>query len=51
MATIVKQSVDLYNNNRPHLSNYMLTSNQMHNQKSIKIKTYKNKNSQKAETL
>ena len=38
---LVKQSVDTYNQQRPHLSNYLLTPNQMHQQDIIKIKTYK----------
>jgi putative transposase len=44
MKTLVKQSVKIYNQFRPHWSCNMLTPNQMHKQKSIKIKTYKNKN-------
>ena len=44
MKTLVKQSIDIYNQYRPHWSCYMLTPNQMHLQNDIKIKTYKNKN-------
>ena len=40
---LVHNSIEIYNNYRPHLSNYMLTPNQMHQQKSIKRKSYKNK--------
>lgn len=40
---LVKNAVEIYNNYRPHLSNYMLTPNQMHKQKSLKRKSYKNK--------
>ena len=41
MKEIVKQSIERYNVRRPHLSCNMLTPNQMHRQKHIKIKTYK----------
>ena len=40
---LVQNSIEIYNNFRPHLSNYMLTPNQMHKQKTIKIKSYKKK--------
>jgi len=43
--TLIKQSIDIYNQERPHLSNHMLTPNQMHKQSEIKMKTYKSKNS------
>ena len=45
MKVIVKEAVDIYNQNRPHISNYLLTPNQMHKQNQIKIRTYKIKNS------
>lgn len=45
MKKLIKESIDIYNNERPHLSCQMNTPAQMHNQKSIKIKTYKTKNS------
>jgi putative transposase len=35
------QSINIYNNSRPHLSCNMLTPVQMHQQKEIKLKTYK----------
>jgi transposase InsO family protein len=41
--TLVKQSIKIYNQERPHLSNSMLTPNQMHKQSEIKMKTYKTK--------
>jgi putative transposase len=44
MKQIVKESVDIYNEFRPHYSNYMLTPNQMHLQNQIKMRTYKTKN-------
>lgn len=43
---IVKESIDIYNNKRPHYSSYMLTPRQMHNQQKVKIRTYKKKQSQ-----
>ena len=46
MQKIVKQSISIYNTKRPHLSCHMLTPEQMHKQKKIKIKTYKKKNSE-----
>lgn len=47
MKSVVKQAVNTYNKQRPHYSNYMLTPNQMHMQKQIKMRTYKTKNSSK----
>lgn len=44
---IVKESVGIYNEIRPHYSNHMLTPNQMHSQSSINMRTYKTKNSSK----
>ena len=44
MKTLVKQSIEIYNQIRPHWSCHMLTPNQMHKQKNVKIKTYKTKN-------
>lgn len=49
MQKIVKEAIDIYNEIRPHYSNYMLTPNQMHNQNKIKMRTYKTKNSSKPE--
>ena len=37
------QSIDIYNNSRPHLSCHMLTPVQMHQQKDIKLKSYNKK--------
>ena len=47
MKTIVKESITVYNQERPHYSCYMKTPNQMHIQKDIKIRTYKSKKPQK----
>lgn len=47
MKQVVKEAVNIYNDIRPHYSNYMLTPNQMHVQNQIKIRTYKTKNSSK----
>lgn len=45
MSKLIKESVDIYNNERPHWSCWMNTPNFMHEQKSIPIKTYKSKKS------
>ena len=47
MSTLIKQSISIYNNERPHWSCWMFTPNQMHKQNRVKIKTYKTKNSTK----
>ena len=44
MKALVKNAVEIYNNKRPHYSNYMLTPNQMHQQDKIAMRTYKRKN-------
>ena len=46
LKDLIKESIKTYNENRPHLSCYMKTPVQMHNQREIKIKTYKNKKHQ-----
>ena len=43
MKKIVNQAIAVYNNQRPHYSNHMLTPNQMHNQSQLKMRTYKSK--------
>jgi len=45
MKELVKDSIRIYNNFRPHYSCNMLTPVKMHKQRSIKVKTYKNQNS------
>jgi len=45
MKALVKEAIDIYNNDRPHWSNHMLTPNQMHLKPNMKFKTYKTKNS------
>lgn len=45
MEKLIKQSVYIYNHERPHWSCYMKTPDYMHKQRSIKIRTYKTKNS------
>ena len=40
-----KQSIDIYNQKRPHLSCQMLTPKQMHQQQTIKVKTWHKKTS------
>ena len=41
MKEIVKESIDIYNNERPHLSCHMNTPSQMHKQRKLKVKSYK----------
>ena len=41
MKKLVKESVNIYNTKRPHFSCYMLTPEQMHHQRGVKIRTYK----------
>lgn len=41
IKVLVKQSIEVYNDKRPHLSNYLLTPNQMHQQYKVKFRTYK----------
>lgn len=48
MNKLIEQSVDIYNNLRPHWSGYMKTPNYMHQQRKIKIRTYKSKIQTKA---
>jgi transposase InsO family protein len=43
MKQLVRDSIKIYNDYRPHYSCFMKTPNQMHQQKEIKIRTYKNK--------
>ena len=45
MKQIIKETVEIYNEKRPHYSNHMLTPNQMHQQNELKMRTYKTKNS------
>ena len=45
MKQIIKETVNIYNEKRPHLSNHMLTPNKMHEQSKVVMKTYKTKNS------
>lgn len=47
MKLIVKNAIEIYNEKRPHYSNYMLTPNQMHQQNKITMRTYKRKNTYK----
>lgn len=44
IKAVVKESIWIYNNLRPHWSNHMLTPIEMHQQSQIKMKTYKTKN-------
>lgn len=47
---IVDESIQIYNEIRPHFSNHYLTPNQMHEQAELKMKTYKTKKT-KAKTF
>jgi transposase InsO family protein len=40
---LVKNAIDIYNKQRPHLSNHMLTPIQMHKQNKLKRKQYNSK--------
>jgi transposase InsO family protein len=40
---LIREAILIYNNERPHLSNYMLTPAQMHEQNKLEMKTYKSK--------
>jgi len=44
MQKLIKDSIEIYNSMRPHHSCFMLTPDQMHKQKDIKIHTYKKEN-------
>ena len=39
----IHQAIELYNNRRPHLSCHMLTPMQMHQQQTLKVKTWRKK--------
>ena len=43
MKIIIKYAIEIYNNQRPHYSNYMLTPELMHTQSEIQMRTYKQK--------
>ncbi|WP_262884785.1 IS3 family transposase [Sphingobacterium zhuxiongii] len=45
MKQIVEEAINIYNNDRPHWSNHMLTPNQMHLKSNMNYKTYKTKSS------
>jgi len=47
MKIIIKESIEIYNNERPHYSCYMKTPEQMHQQREIKMRTYKSKKTPK----
>lgn len=44
---LVDESIQIYNEIRPHFSNHYLTPNQMHQQSELKMKSYKTKNQSK----
>lgn len=41
MKTVIKNSIQIYNHERPHYSNFYLTPQQMHQQTAIVMRTYK----------
>lgn len=41
MEILIKSSIEIYNEQRPHFSNFMLTPEQMHLQSKLKMRTYK----------
>jgi putative transposase len=45
MKKIIAQSIEIYNQERPHISCHYLTPEQMHLQRKIKMKTYKTEKS------
>lgn len=45
MKKIIKETVSVYNNDRPHISCQMKTPVEMHKQRIIKMKTYRKENS------
>jgi transposase InsO family protein len=47
MKSLITNSIEIYNEKRPHYSCFMKTPNEMHKQKKIKIRTYKTKTSNK----
>ena len=47
MQKILQEAIEIYNRQRPHYSNFVLTPQQMHSQNIMVIRTYKTKNSSK----
>ncbi len=48
MQKLVEQSIQIYNDVRPHISCYMMTPSKMHKQKVVKPRNYKKQNHRKA---
>lgn len=44
----ITHAVEIYNNQRPHMSCHLLTPNQMHKQHKLKIVTWRKKIEEKA---
>jgi len=51
MKILIRESIKIYNNERPHLSCNMHTPRYMHGQSEVKIKTYKTKRVEKSSPL
>lgn len=49
MKKLIANSIDIYNNLRPHYSCFMRTPEQMHRQEKVRIRTYRRKNGSKNE--
>ncbi|WP_375559939.1 integrase core domain-containing protein [Bernardetia sp. OM2101] len=50
LQKVVKQSVEIYNTERPHWSLYMQTPQQTHQEENIRIRTYKKEKSDNLKT-
>ncbi len=50
LQKVVKESVEIYNTERPHWSLYMQTPQQTHKEENIQIRTYKKEKSDSLET-
>ena len=42
MKSLIEDSIKIYNNQRPHYSNYLMTPQRMHEQSKVKMRTYNN---------
>lgn len=45
LTKIITEAINVYNQRRPHWSNYVLTPSQMHSQNQVKTRTYKQNSS------
>jgi len=49
MKNVVRENIETYNTKRPHYSCRMLTPNRMHQQRAVRIRTYKKEDGPKIE--